>query len=295
MKIHVCYCAPLFICWFSLQEIYATQPPAIRKSTLVEKKVEKEEEALQTAFSVVFYKQNYILPFYYTTSPYSQVYQSNTPENNQIKKTEVSYQLSFKVPMWENMFASRSSLYVAYTQLAFWQAYNHLPFFRETDFEPEIFVTYKMEKPVAGGWSLDLLQAGAVHASNGFGDSQERAWNRLYLEAAASSTHWMISLRPWYVCRNSGYNKYNPDMAKYLGYGEASLSYKFSQHVITISGHSFFEEGGRYKTGVATYTFPLSPHLNGLVRAFSGYGQSLIEYNHYTNGVGVGVAFNPSL
>jgi phospholipase A1 len=120
----------------------------------------------------------------------------------------------------------------------------------------------------------------------------ERSWNRVYVEAIASNHNLMLSVKPWYVFHDSTYNKFNPNMSSYLGYGEIALAYKFASQVFSLQTHSLFEQGGRRATGIATYSFPLTRYLNGYIQAFSGYGQSLIEYNHRTNSVGVGIALN---
>jgi outer membrane phospholipase A len=75
-------------------------------------------------FSLSFYKPNYVLPFYYTQYPDQEVYYEHTPENQSLKPYEVKYQLSFKAPLWENIFNNPSTLYLAYSQLSYWQAYN---------------------------------------------------------------------------------------------------------------------------------------------------------------------------
>ena len=284
-----------FVLQLSLQEVHAKLQPtkAIdEKETAVGKREVKEEKVRQNDFAITFYKQNYLFPLYYTSSPYAQVYQGNTPEDETVKKTEISYQLSFKIPLWKDIASSHSSLYVAYTQLSFWQAYNKVAFFRSNDFEPEIFCTNEVAWKLMGDWSINAINVGAVHASNGFGSSQERVWNRLYVETVVSNPRWMFTLRPWYVLRDGSYRKFNPDMADHMGYGIATAAYKLSRQVFTLQGHGFIEKRGRYKTGILSYSFPMTSQLNGFIQVFSGYGQSLIEYNHYTNGVGVGLLLN---
>jgi phospholipase A1 len=39
----------------------------------------------------------------------------------------------------------------------------------------------------------------------------------------------------------------------------------------------------------AGWAFPLVAHLKGYVEAFSGYGQTLIDYNHSQTTIGIGV------
>lgn len=258
----------------------------------VEKRSEKESIIPPNYFAITFYKPNYVLPFYYTGSPYNKVYQNTTPGNEQIKNTEVKFQLSLKVPIWKCIFNRPSNLYFAYTQLSYWQAYNRTAFFRETDYEPEFFLANEINFHLFKKWTINFINIGVVHQSNGFGDSAERSWNRVYLEAITSNDVLMFSIKPWYVIHDSTYNHQNPNMANYLGYGEITLAYKIGKHVLSLQAHSLFEQGGRHLTGIFGWSFPLTPYLYGYVQVFSGYGQSLIEYDHRTNSFGLGLALN---
>ena len=285
----------IFFC-INYSNVKAQAPiDAPRDTTAFEKKDIKENKVINNDFAITFHKKNYVFPLYVTGSPYHQVYENYTPENEKIQKTEISYQISFKAPIWKDMFQSSSSIYFAYTQLSFWQAYNKMAFFRESDFEPEIFVVSKLAWPLFGNFLLDTLNVGAVHASNGAGGIEERSWNRLYIEATASNPNWIIHIRPWYVFHDSTYNRLNPDMAKYLGFGEVAISYKFLTQDVTLQGHGFFENKGRYKTASISYSYPIAPKFRGYIQAFHGYGQSLIEYDHHTNGVGLGVLLNTDI
>lgn len=272
-----------FIC---IQDLRAASFSAYEQRVLKEKKITAND------FAVTSYKENYALPFYYTGSPYNQVYLNATPDNERIKNMEIKYQLSFKVPIWKNIFSSLGSLYFAYTQLSYWQAYSKFPFFRETDYEPELFFNYLLKYRLTNLWTFDAFNIGINHQSNGFGNMMERTWERVYLELIFSSNHCLISIKPWYVISDPFYRMFNPDLANYLGYGEVTLAYRYAHQVITLKLHSLVEQGGKRITGVLSYGFPITSYFYGYIQIFSGYGQSLIEYNHRTNSIGLGIALN---
>ena len=85
---------------------------------------------------------------------------------------------------------------------------------------------------------------------------------------------------------------HNPDITKYLGYERILFAFKFYRQEMSFQFQNTVESGFKRGSIIATYSFPLLRKLYGYVQFFSGYGQSLIEYNHYTNSVGIGVALN---
>jgi phospholipase A1 len=251
-----------------------------------------ENRLLQNPFSIAFYKPTYILPYYYTRSPDNSVYAGETPEGESLKKSEVKYQLSFKVPIWQRIFSTPTSMYFAYSQLSYWQLYDRDPFFRETDYEPEFFLSSEVNWHLLGSWHINFLNLGAIHQSNGFGGAQERSWNRVYMGATASSENWVITVRPWYVFHDSTYERQNPNMANYLGHEQIIVACKFYSQVLALEARNAIEHHGRHAALTATWSFPITKHINGYLQVFSGYGQSLIEYNHRTNSAGVGIALS---
>ena len=102
----------------------------------------------------------------------------------------------------------------------------------------------------------------------------------------------MISLQPWIILHDSTFNSQNPDIGKYMGYGELTVAFKFYNNVISFQSRNAIESGFKRAGNSLNWTFPMTDYLKGEVQVFSGYGQSLIEYNHRTNSVGVGVAFS---
>ncbi len=266
----------------------ATQPSGSAKNPIVQQTI-NEEKIPPNYFAIAFYKPTYILPYYFTGSPDNVVYRNNTPNDESLKHSEVKYQFSVKVPIWKNILDHPSSLFFAYTQLSYWQLYNKSAFFRETDYEPEAFLANETNWHLGKNWQLSFLNVGATHQSNGFGNSLERSWNRLYLEAIASTDNWVVSFKPWYVIST---NSNNNNIAEYLGYGRILVAYKFHRQVFSIRAHNLIEGGARHATAEVSWSFPITPYIKGYVQIFSGYGQSLIEYNHRTNSVGVGVALS---
>lgn len=263
------------------------------ETSVVEQRANDEQGPRANPFTVDFYKPNYIIPYYYTGSPYNSIYLGQTPHNEKLTREEIKYQFSFKVPLWKNIFDYHSTLYAGYTQLSYWQAYNKYAFFRSTDYEPEIFLANELNFPIYGDFVFNLLNVGAEHQSNGFGNSLERSWNRIYVEGVASTNNFMISVKPWFILHDSALADHNPNIGSYLGYMQVLMAYKFqNKSVINLRSYGLGVHGGSRTTAELSLSFPLSNYINGYVQVFSGYGQSLLEYNHRTNSVGIGFSLS---
>lgn len=273
-------------------EISAKIAAQLREVTLIEERAKRENNILPNSFAIAFYKPTYILPYYYTGSPFYSVYRRNTPGNEKLSHSELKYQLSFKVPIWKNIFNYRSTLNLAYTQLSYWQAYNHTAFFRETDYEPELFIANEVNFPFFKAWHINFFNVGAVHQSNGFGGRMERSWNRIYAELISSADSLMVSIKPWVIIHDSTMRDHNPNIANFLGYGQLLIAFKYHRQVFSIQAHNLIENGAKRITGELTWSFPINPYFNGYLQFFTGYGQSLIEYNHRTTSGGFGIALS---
>jgi phospholipase A1/A2 len=248
---------------------------------------QKQENAVEgNPFGILLYKPTYVLPAYYTESPDQAVYENNTPDSQRLDHLEFKAQLSFKVPLWRNMLGTQDNLFLGYTQLSYWQFYAKSQYFRETDYEPEIFWVHHLTH------FLDI-DSGVVHQSNGRGGEYERSWNRVYVNLIYSRKHYMISIKPWaLIFKDSSSDVHNPHIVDYMGNGRFLAAYKWNSQEVSVMSRNNLQSGFTRGAEELTYSFPLFGHVKGYLQAFSGYGQSLIEYDHYTNGVGVGIALN---
>lgn len=237
-------------------------------------------------------KPNYILPAYFTFAPDDSVYDGHTPSGEKIRHVEFAFQLSLKVTVLSDIERYPLDLDAAYTQKSFWQAYGPSAFFRESDYEPELFLQWGFDQDLPYGWNWTDGSVGLVHQSNGKGGALERSWNRVFLDLTLSNGRWQVQIKPWYIIHDGTFERQNPDIARYLGYGEWILSYQWNGQEIALLSRNNISSGfsrGYWQIG---WTFPLLPALKGYVQLSTGYGQSLIEYDHRTAGAGIGIALN---
>jgi phospholipase A1 len=263
-----------------------------RSKNLVDHRFRLEKRDFSNPFVVSFYKPTYVLPFYYHFASPSLPDHNAVPNQQKLQNTEFKFQISFKVPVWRDILGFPSTLYAAYTQSSFWQAYSHSPFFRETNYEPEVFLTNDVDIPLVAGWHAKFLNMGAVHQSNGRGGSLERSWNRLYFETTFAKGNWMVTLKPWYIFHDASFDLHNPNIADYMGHGHLVLAYKYGDNTLTLMSRNSLESGFKRGAVELSWSYPLLTKVKGYVQVFSGYGQSLIDYNHYTKGAGIGFALS---
>jgi phospholipase A1 len=281
-KINLLFC---FLLWLMLVVSAQAKPAVPQDNSVLQQKLADQQAIVNNPLGIAFYQPTYILPYYYTWSPYQEVYENNTPDNQGVKRQEFKAQFSFLIPVWNNILGSGVNFNAAYTELFFWQFYANSQFFRETDYSPELFISRKLYRNM-------LLSGGLVHESNGRGGDLERSWNRFYVDYQISGEKWLLSVKPWIlIFKSVSSDFHNKDIAKYLGYERIMFAYKFSDY-LTVSVQARNLEHWQYKTFEGDLSFPLTKHINGYFQVFSGYGQSLIEYDHRTNGAGIGISLS---
>ena len=251
---------------------------------------ELDREAKQGTFLFRPHKQNYLLLGRYSTSPNQQPSSPTrglAPEQ-ELENVEAKFQLSFKVKAIERMLNGRADLWFAYTQQSQWQVYNEAisrPF-RETDYEPELMMVFPTDYSLLG-FRGRMLNLGLVHQSNGRADPLSRSWNRVYAQLGFERGNFALLVRPWYRLPERAENDDNPDITDYLGYGDLLGIYRSGGHTVSLLLRGNVSEGN----GAAQldYSFPLYGRLKGYLQMFTGYGESLIDYNHSQSTIGVGL------
>nr|WP_113866000.1 phospholipase A [Brenneria salicis]NMN90177.1 phospholipase A1 [Brenneria salicis ATCC 15712 = DSM 30166]RBP63200.1 phospholipase A1 [Brenneria salicis ATCC 15712 = DSM 30166]RLM30901.1 phospholipase [Brenneria salicis ATCC 15712 = DSM 30166] len=233
------------------------------------------------------YESNYLL-YTYTSNINKAAIQSYNWAD-EARKDEVNFQLSLGFPFWRGIFGDNSLLGGSYTQRSWWQLSNRgqsSPF-RETDYEPQIFVGWATDYTVAG-WTLRDIEVGFNHQSNGRSEPTSRSWNRVYARLMAQNGNWQLDLKPW--VRLSDSEDDNPDITKYMGHYRLRVGYVWGDSVFSAEGRYNWNSG--YGGGELAWSYPLTQHVRFYTKVFSGYGESLIDYNHRQTRFGIGVTLN---
>lgn len=274
-------------------------PATAEQKSAYSTRKQAEYEGAAQRFLITAHRPNYAL-LTWNNTPNSEPFASELEEagEDSLNNAEIKFQLSIKVPVWTQMFGSPVSLWVAYTNISWWQSFNQAlsEVFRETNHEPEIFLDYVTKYHFAGlDWRLGRI--GFNHQSNGRGGVESRSWNRIIAQAAAERGRLYLSLRAWLRLPESEKEDAddvagddNPDIEDYLGYGDFTGFYQLGKQNFSMILRNNLQRDNRGSVQL-DWSFPFGPvtRLRGVVQYFNGYGESLIDYNAYTNRIGFGV------
>ncbi|MGZ9057995.1 MAG: phospholipase A [Burkholderiaceae bacterium] len=267
---------------------------AAEDRSLLSQRWELESADKYGAFKFTYYRPNYLLPIHVSdrinSSPQSPT--RAAPVVPDYDRAEASFQLSFKLKLVEEAFGTPSDVWLAYTQLSFWQVYNSdvSREFRSTDFEPELIWIWPTNYSMLGLRGR-FLGAGVVHQSNGRELPLSRSWNRVYLMAGFERDRFVFTAKAWQRIDEDESSDDNPDIEDYVGRAEFLAFYRWRNDSTTaLRLRTTFKRNPSWGSLQLDYRFPLGEFLRGYVQFFTGYGDTLIDYNFRKNSVGVGIS-----
>jgi phospholipase A1 len=256
-----------------------------------EERAKQETGAKSSLFAILAHKPNYLLPATYASSIGNPAYSALPDIGNKLHNTEVKFQISFKIPVWEGLLGGKADIYAAYTQLALWQAYNariSAPF-REINYEPEAFLRYRTSIE-EGKFRLNYVAFGFNHQSNGQIEPVSRSWNRLITAAAFQHGHDHFILRHWVRLPEKAKDDDNPGISSRMGHGDLLYTRGHKKHSFSLLVRNNLRTRGNKGAFQADWVFPLHKHMKGYVQFFTGYGESLIGYDKPVTRGGVGIS-----
>ena len=209
------------------------------------------------------------------------------------QKHEARLQLSLRTKLAKGIFAdspgAMDSLWFGYTQQSNWQVFNgdlSRPF-RTTDHEPELMYVFPVNRALGGGWTWRYAGLGLVHQSNGQSLPLSRSWNRVYaMTGLELDRRFVINAKIWKRFNEGAARDDNPGIQNYVGRGELNAAWNVNEtNMLSATLRSSFGHTTRGSAKVEWF-HTLGRNLAGgpaslrfHTQLFTGYGDSLIDYN----------------
>jgi len=272
----------------------------VQAADALDKRMKAEEWDAYRPFSLIPHKNNYLMPLTYVDGIAATLNPDgvSAPSDN----IEAKFQLSLKTPLWTRIYKDNGYLFFAFTQQAYWQAYNtdvSSPF-RETNYEPELILMLPHYRNYEEAASR-ILSLSLSHQSNGRAGDLSRSWNRLKLSWVTSVGNVFINFEPWYRFSESPKSSPedpkgddNPDITKYMGWFELSAAYKQDEATWRMMLRNNLRSDNKGAVRLS-YSRPFNQHIRLYVELFSGYGESMIDYDRSVTRFGIGFELNDIL
>jgi phospholipase A1/A2 len=240
-----------------------------------------------------FHNSSYFMPYTYNFSP-------NPDPDRKVKKEEAKFQLSVKAGPWK--INENWGLWFGYTQQALWSLWdtvNSRPI-RQMDYEPEVLLNWKSDYSIRKKFNLYYANIGFNHKSNGGATGISRSMNRIignmYFRQKGlivqDKDELMLQLTGWYILSENNAEAGNPDIEEYLGPGEAKAYYFLGAQRLGLSYRNNFrfnENKGALQVDWAYKNEKVLGPFAFYLQLFTGYGESLRDYNHNDTRAGVGL------
>ena len=241
------------------------------------------------------YKPVYLLPLRWSDQPNVEPTSSRPSEvpvrAEGVKAIEAKFQVSFKAKAIENMFGDNGDLWFGFTQQSNWQVYDKgdsAPF-RETVYEPEIMAVWRTDLAL-GPLRWRMFNLALSHQSNGRSEPQSPSWNRVYAQFGFEGRDFALLVRPWLRVPESNASDDNDDIEDFMGRGDLQAIWTPGGHVIALGLRHSLRTSPSRGSLTLDWAFLIRGYLKGHLQFFTGYGESLIDYNHRQNVLAVGVS-----
>jgi phospholipase A1 len=218
------------------------------------------------------------------------------------RNTETRIQLSVRTRIASGLLPRNTpgaldSLWFGYTQQSYWQIFSgklSRPF-RTTDHEPEVVYVYPTRLNLPGGWTQRLTALGLSHQSNGQPLPLSRSWNRAYLMAAfEKDSRFQLQAKIWQRQLESAASDDNPDISDKIGRAEFSGNWQINPlNRLALTWRTALRSTGNGSVRLEWLKTLGDPATSGLrlhAQLFSGYGDSMIDYNRRRTVLGVGLS-----
>lgn len=222
------------------------------------------------------------------------------------RNIETRLQLSIRTKVAQGLLTQgeplkRDSVWFNYSQQSNWQIFSgdlSRPF-RTTDHEPELAYIYPTDFQLPLGWRLRYTGISANHQSNGQALPLSRSWNRsILMMGMEKGDKFSLQARVWKRMNEDAETDDNPDISDLIGRAEVSGNWNINKdnalsatirHSLRANANGsvrleWFRKLG--ESGIPGSQDGLRLHT----QLFSGYGDSLVDYNRRRTVLSVGLS-----
>jgi phospholipase A1/A2 len=258
---------------------------------------ELDADRKRGTFQFIGYRPNFFLPLQ-LSSQINRTPSSPNPQNAlatplpDYRGAETKVQLSIRTKIAQSVVLPGADLWFTYTQQSLWQLYStrlSAPF-RSTDHEPELLYVVPTPAPLTMGWSWRMTALGVVHQSNGQALPLSRSWNRLVAMAGFERDEMAVTVRLNQRLGEARETNDNPDLVAWRGRWDLTAVWTPGLATSSVQWRTNFDRRGSLQLD---WTFPVDRDKPGGLRwyaqLFTGYGESLLDYNFRKTAAGIGV------
>ncbi|MFN6972228.1 MAG: phospholipase A [Rheinheimera sp.] len=272
----------------------------IEIATVLDKYWELTPDEKRERFVFRTYLPSFFLPVHYTSNLNRQPTspgKTAAPSNDNYKALEAKLQISLRTKLATGVVLPGADLWFAFTQRSMWQLWNSTDSapFRSTDYQPELIYVVPVAKrfgELGDGWRVRMLQFGVAHQSNGQSDPLSRSWNKIYGGLALDKGNFGLNWRYHQRIPESLEEDDNRDLIDYIGSHELTATWLPGAATAMLVWRNDLSNlsQGSFQLDM---TYPVDDRkLDGLrwhLQLFSGYGETLLDYNIRQHSVGLGV------
>jgi len=284
----------------NLESTIVADGEPVEVATVLDKYWELTEAEKRDRFIFRTYLPSFFLPVHFTSNINSQPQSPGKDPvlpNDNYRQLEAKLQMSLRTKLATGVLLPNADIWFAFTQRSIWQLWNaqdSAPF-RSTDYQPELIYIIPLSKQLGelgDGWRIRMLQLGIAHQSNGQSEPFSRSWNKIYGGLALDKGEFGLNWRYHQRISEAQEDDDNPDLIDYIGSHELTATWLpglSTAMLIWRNDLSNISQG----SWQLDMSYPVdTSKLDGLrwhLQLFSGYGETLLDYNIRQHSVGVGV------
>ncbi len=227
-----------------------------------------------------------------------------TPVNYSTSETRIQLSVRTKIArglLTDGDSPRRDSLWFGYTQQSYWQLFNgdiSRPF-RSTDHEPELTYIFPTDVPLEGGWRWRYAGLSLNHQSNGQSLPLSRSWNRIIaMVGVEKDDRFALTARAWARVPEKDENDDNPDISDMIGRAELAGAWNVNKtNTLALTLRHSLRSTARGSVRLEWLRTIGSARANGEpsrlrfhTQLFSGYGDSLLDYNRKRTVLSLGLS-----